>query len=97
MTEQLLLFGDNPTITLHRGKWPGLVPLGFCEYGAGHPTEPHSNYFYADNAHGITQDISICGDCLKQHILQYYPNGRLAAYYRGDPPNTWPSGSDEEE
>jgi hypothetical protein len=93
MTEQLMLFGDNPTITLNRGKWPNYLPQSYCEYGAGHPTEPLNHYVYSDDLHGITQEISICGDCLKQHILQYYPHGRLAAYYRGDPPSTWPSDS----
>lgn len=59
------------------------IPYDLCEYG-NHPMKPSDRYIYTDAANGIPNDIGICSDCLKKHILKYYPDSRMAEHYRAE-------------
>ena len=62
-----------------------------CEYGH-HPIDPNDNhsYWYRDESHGIPKMIHVCEACYKKHILKYFPDSKMAEYYRkqgGEQPN----------
>jgi hypothetical protein len=63
------------------------ISYSICQYG-GHPLKQFgSSYFYTDEKHGINDTISICQSCYAKHILEHYPDSRIAEHIRKNPDN----------
>lgn len=54
-----------------------------CQY-KNHQMPLNTCYIYRDVPNGIDEDIRICPDCFREHILKYYPDGKLAEHLRNE-------------
>jgi hypothetical protein len=58
-----------------------------CQY-KNHEVKPISMYHYWDEENGIGgKGIDVCRECYAEHILKFYPDGRIAEYIRNNPDN----------
>ena len=63
------------------------IPNNQCQYpGHEHVLEDTSSgggsVIYLDAANGIMDQIRVCDEHYKMHILKFYPDSSIAAWYR---------------
>lgn len=63
------------------------IPNNQCQY-PGHEhtlkdtTSGAGSVIYIDKENGIVDDIRVCEEHYKEHILKFYPDSKIAAWFR---------------